>query len=116
MRVSISLNPDERNTLLDWLHCHFRPQLRQRAHIILLLADGHSWATITRVLYCSSRTIDRWQKRFQEGRVPALRGQPPGAPRRCAAPLVALVVGWVTTLTPRAFGFQRSRWCCATLT
>jgi transposase len=23
-----------------------------------------------------------------------------------------LVVGWVTTLTPRAFGFLRSRWCC----
>src|SRR5947209_1227525 len=98
MKVSISLNPDERTTLLDWLRCHFRPELRQRAHIILLLADGHSWAAITRVLYCSSRTIDRWQKRFTQGRVPALLGQQPGAPRRFAAHLVALVVGWVTTL------------------
>lgn len=115
MKVSISLTPDERNTLLDWLRGHFCPPLRQRAHIILLLADGHPWATISRVLYCSSRTIDRWQKRFVHGRVAALLGQPTGAPRRFATHLITLVVGWVTTLTPRAFGFLRSRWCCATL-
>src|SRR3954465_4134560 len=112
---TIMLRPDERKTLLDYLRRHPDPQLRLRAHIILLLADGHSWATIIAVLYCSSRTVDRWQSRFQQGRVPALLGLPQGAPRRLAARWAALVVQWVTRTRPRAFGFLRSRWNCALL-
>ena len=110
---SITLRSDERQTLLDYLRRHPDPQLRLRAHIILLLADGHTWATMVAVLYCSSRTIDRWQQRFQQGRVPALLGLGPGAPRRLAARWAALAVQWVTQATPRAFGFLRSRWNCA---
>jgi putative transposase len=112
---SIVLYPDERKTLLDYLRCHPDPRLRLRAHIILLLADGHTWATICAVLYCSSRTIDRWQTRFRSGRTDALLGLAAGAPRRLAARWAALVVAWVTTKTPRLFGFFRSRWSCATL-
>ncbi len=48
--------------------------------------------------------------------------QPRGAPRRLlaywtavAVPAGRQVVGWVKNATPRAFGFLRSRWCCATL-
>jgi putative transposase len=113
--TSIVLRPEERNTLLDYLRRHPDPRLRLRAHLILLLADGYPWAVIAAVLYCSSRTIDRWQRRFHQGRVPALLGLPAGAPPRLAARWAALVVGWVTRQTPRAFGFLRSRWCCATL-
>ena len=36
-----------------------------RWHILSLLADGHSWSLITAVLFCSSRTVARWQHRFQ---------------------------------------------------
>lgn len=116
MSPSISLTADERNTLLDYYRAPFYdPALRLRAHIILLLAGGHTWATIAAVLFCSSRTIDRWHKRFAHGRVEALLGQARGRPRRFAQRFADLVVFWVTQLTPRTFGYLRSRWSCALL-
>jgi transposase len=115
MSCTIALTRDERNTLLDYYRAAPDPQLRLRAHLILLLADGYPWATIAAVLYCSTATIARWSRRFVAGRVEALLGRPRGRPRRLAAPWAAVVVGWVTSLAPRAFGFMRSRWCCAVL-
>jgi transposase len=112
MKDSISLTAAERNTLLDHLRRAPDPDLRLRAHIILLLADGFTWATIAAVLYCSSRTIARWKGRFEAGRADALLGLRRGAPARLAARWAALAVRWVTQMTPRAFGFLRSRWCC----
>ena len=76
MSHSITLTADERATLLDYLRRSPDPALRSRAHIILLLADGLPWATLTAVLFCSSRTVARWQDRFRGGRVAALLGQP----------------------------------------
>jgi putative transposase len=111
---SITLTPDQRSTLLCCYRGAGQPQLRLRAHILLLLDDGRTWDDIARTLYCSSRTIDRWLKRFRDGGVPALGGQPQGAPRRLDACWAAIVVTWVLTRTPRAFGLVRSRWCCAT--
>jgi len=114
MSASISLTPDERNTLLDHYRCPFaEPELRLRAHILLLLADGYPWATIAAVLYCSTRTIARWKRRFAKSRLDALPGQPRGPRPRLAARWAALAVRWVTAKTPRAFGLLRSRWCCA---
>ena len=112
----ISLTPAERNTLLDYYRAPFHdPALRLRAHIILLLADGRTWATIAAVLFCSTRTIDRWHKRFARGRVEALLGRARGRPPRFARHFADLVAFWVTQLTPRAFGYLRSRWSCALL-
>jgi putative transposase len=115
MSSSIALSPSERNTLLDYYRAHPDPQLRLRAHIVLLLADGYTWAMIAAVLFCSSRTIARWKRRFQDGRVAALLGLPKGAPPRFADRFAQVVVGWATQAAPRACGFLRSRWCCATL-
>jgi putative transposase len=112
---SITLTADERATLLDYLRHHPDPQLRLRAHLLLLLADGYTWALIGAVLYCSSRTIARWKGRFEQGRVPALLGLPPGPPPRLGDSWLALIVAWVTQQTPRAFGFFRSRWSCELL-
>jgi transposase len=114
MNFSIHLTDDERKTLLAYYRSDPDPQLRLRAHIVLLLDQGLTWAAIAAVLFCSSRTIARWKRRFETGRVDALLGCPRGAPRRFAARWAAVVVGWVTAQTPRAFGFLRSRWCCAT--
>jgi putative transposase len=110
----ITLTPDQRGALLRYYRGAAGPQLRLRAHILLLLGDGRTWDDIARTLYCSSRTIDRWQRRFRAGGLAALAGGPTGAPVRLAAGWAALVVGWVLALTPRAFGLLRSRWCCAT--
>jgi transposase len=115
MSCKIVLSADERNTLLDHYRSDPDPQLRLRAHLILLLAAGPSWALITAVLFCSSATLARWQRRFCAGRVEALLGLPRGRPPRLAARWAALLADWVTRLTPRAFGFLRSRWSCAVL-
>jgi transposase len=116
MSCSITLSPDERNTLLDYYRSPVHdPELRLRAHILLLLADGHTWANIALFLYCSTRTIARWKQRFQQGRLDALLSQPRGPKPVLAACWADIVVHWVTESTPRAFGFFRSRWCCAVL-
>jgi transposase len=116
MTASISLRPGERNTLLDLYRCRFYdPELRLRAHIILLLADGHSWATVAAVLYCSSRTIARWKGRFEQGRLDALRSGAPGPKPHLDHGWAGVVADWVLNSTPRAFGWLRSRWCCAVL-
>jgi transposase len=112
MSDSIRLTPQEHSTLLRYYRTAEKPALRQRAHILLLLADGHPWATIAVMLFCSTATIDRWQKRFRTGRIPALVGQPPGPRPRWRSAWVAVVVGWVTQKLPTDFGFLRSRWCC----
>jgi transposase len=112
---SITLTPDQRSALLRYYRGAGRPQLRLRAHILLLLADGRPWDDIARALYCSTRTVARWKARFQRHGLRALPGQPTGAPRRLGAGWAALVVTWVLRLTPRAFGFVRSRWCCGVL-
>jgi putative transposase len=112
---SITLSAADRAALLEYVRRSSDPALRHRAHIILLLADGHAWALITTVLFCSSRTVARWQQRFQQGGVAALLGQPRGAPTRLGPRWGDLVVEWVTRKRPRDFGFFRSRWCCAVL-
>ncbi len=86
------------------------PELRFRAHIILLLAGGYAWDTIEAMLFCSSRTVDRWLKRFQAEGVTGLTGRKRGRPFRLGLGWVAVLVTWVTTKTPRDFGFLRSRW------
>ena len=115
MSHSITLTPAQRSTLLRYYRGPFRPQLRLRAHILLLLADGWPWDDIARALYCSTRTIARWKERFRREGIGTLPGQPAGAPRRLGPCWAALVVAWALQLTPRAFGLVRSRWCCQAL-
>lgn len=112
MNRSITLYANQRRALLDRYRTDRDPNVRFRAHILLLLDDGHTWATVCTILFCSSRTIDRWVKRFQAEGVEGVAGHQPGRPFRFASSWVATVVEWVTEHTPRDFGFLRSRWCC----
>jgi len=112
MTRSVCLSPEQRASLLDRYRKAPEPEVRFRSHILLLLDDGHSWVTVASLLFCSSRTIDRWVKRFAAEGVEGLAGHKPGRPFRLAASWVAVAVEWVTTKTPREFGFLRSRWCC----
>src|SRR5262249_56217935 len=82
MDFSIQLTPEERNTLLDYYRADPDPQLRLRAHIILLLAAGYTWAVIAAVLFCSRRTIARWKNPFHQAPVQPLFAQPPAPPTR----------------------------------
>src|SRR5215831_6809654 len=111
MSQSITLTPQDRKALLHTYRRAADPQLRLRAHLVLLLDDGYPWTLIALLLYTSSSTIARWQHRFHAGGITALLGQPLGRPSR-AGRWAALVVGWVLTRSPADFGFARSRWSC----
>jgi transposase len=112
MKRSIELNSEQRAELLDRYRKDHDPEVRFRSHILPLLDDGHSRVTVATILFCSSRTIDRWVKRFHAEGIRGVAGHQPGRPFRFAAGWVDVVVAWVTKHTPRDFGFLRSRWCC----
>jgi putative transposase len=82
MNRSVTLDARQRQALLDRYRKDPDPEVRFRAHILLLLANGHTWETVTAMLFCSSRTIDRWVKRFHEEGLQAVAGHKPGRPVR----------------------------------
>lgn len=117
MDGSIVLRPSQRKRLLDTYRKTPDPHLRLRAHILLLLASGQSWLTISVVLFCSTATISRWKKRFDRGGIEAVLN-PASSPGRRPTfwkGWAEVVVGWVKDCRPLDFGYVRSRWCCATV-
>jgi transposase len=112
---SVTLDARQRQALLDRYRKDPDPEARFRAHLLLLLADGHTWETVATMLYCSSRTIDRWVKRFHEEGVAGVAGHKPGRRFRFDPACLAVVIHWVTQKRPTDFGFLRSRWACTTL-
>jgi transposase len=115
MDGSIQLSSQERKTLLKHYRKSTDPAVRLRAHILLLLGLGAPWSTISTMLFTSPRTISRWKSRFEREGVGAVLGSPRGRPAVFLVWWIAVVVRWVTTKTPRDFGFLRSRWSCATV-
>lgn len=112
MDGKLVLRGTQRRRLLEWYRRHPDPQVRSRAHLILLLADGHAWMLITAMLYCSSRTVALWKGRFEQGGIDALLGQERGRPDTLSGRWAATAVGWVRHYWPADFGLARSRWCC----
>ena len=68
MSPSICLTPRDRNALLACYRRPNDPEVRLRAHVLLLLADGHTWESVAAVLYTSSSTIARWRTSGSLGR------------------------------------------------
>src|SRR5260370_5194916 len=120
MDGSIVLGSSQRKRLLEVyrgsggkeLH---HPQARLRAHIILLLSDGHSWSLIEDVLFCSTATIARWQDRFESGGIDALLQENRGRVATLRVSWTWLIVMGVKTLTPLEFGYCVSSCCAARL-
>jgi transposase len=115
MDGSIVLGPGRRKRLLAVYRKEPDPQVRLRAHIILLLSEGHAWSRVAAVLFCSTATIARWKHHFEAGGVEALLGEQRGRRATRLVGWAVVLVQWVATLTPRDFGYCRSRWSCATL-
>ena len=115
MARSVTLDARQRRTLLDRYRRNPDPDVRDRCHILLLLDDGHTLETIAAILYCSSRTIDRWVKRFHEEGLEAVAGHAPGRRSRFDIGCLAVALYWVTNKLPKDSGFLRSRWTCGTL-
>lgn len=110
--LSIRLTPGQRQSLLSSYRRSADPDVRLRAHILLLLSAGYAWAAIGEILFCSSSTIARWKARFEAEGVEAILGRPRGRRRSGAHIGIALVVQWVLTRSPADFRFCRSRWSC----
>lgn len=112
MDGSIALRASVRKTLLQCVRQGTNPEHRLRAHVLLLLADGHTWSVITAVLFTSPSTINRWRQRYRQRGVAGVLERP-----RCRWETfgIALVIRWVTQCVPTDFGLVRSRWTCATL-
>src|SRR5262249_61755724 len=68
--------------------------------VAVWLGAGHSWATISAVLFCSFSTISRWKQRFEKEGVDAVFGRPRGRRRSGIHTWAALVVQWVLTCSP----------------
>jgi transposase len=115
MDGDIRLGSRERRHLLQLYRSPADPAIRLRAHIVLLLADGRTWAEICAVLYCSSRTVALWKERFLTGGEGALQGRPRGRESAWRPFWSTMLVIWATIWTPRNFGFRRSRWSCEAL-
>jgi putative transposase len=113
MYPTIALSAHERKALLDQYRYATDPEVGRRAHLILLLADGWTWNTITAVLFTSPSTIARWQQRYLQGGIAALAGESPGRRPWFSWHWASVAGRWVTERSPRDFGFLRSRWTCA---
>jgi putative transposase len=115
MANSIRMTPAHRQALVEQYRKGANPRVRLRAHILLLLAEGYSWAVIAGVLFCSTRTIARWKTRVETAGLGVVLGSsvPPAA--GLGAWWSQVVAAWVTEWSPRDFGFLRSRWCCGVI-
>lgn len=80
---------------------HGRADAARRARLILLLAEGHTWAEIRSKLDCSDSYIDRWSKRFAAERLAGLFARHAGRIRyKVTDRLEARVLARTTKHTP----------------
>jgi putative transposase len=112
MDGSLVVGRSQRRRLLRVYRKDPDPEVRRRAQIILLLANGWQWAVIAAVLFCSTRTISQWKQRYEREGLDGLSGRQQGRPVVLGWFWAKVVVEWVLTRSPRDFGFVRSRWCC----
>jgi transposase len=78
-----------------------RADSARHARLILLLADGLTWAEIRAKLDCSDSYIDRWSKRFASDRLAGLFARYAGRERyKVTDRIEARVLGWTTKQLP----------------
>jgi transposase len=112
MESHLRIAAHERQALLAQYRTGTNTRVRLRAHMLLLWTEGYSWAVIAGVLFCSTRTIARWQSRVELAGVRTVLQPSPPSGSCLGAWWSAVVVRWVLEWRPRDFGFVRSRWCC----
>ena len=63
-----------------------RAEDARRARVVLMLANGDSYTTITTTVGCYPDYINRWKQRFEAERVVGLRARYCGQPARVRTP------------------------------
>jgi transposase len=114
MEGSIELSAVDHKTVLAVYRGSGEARTARRAHVLLLLADGHTYREIMELLFCSAGFISGVVKCFRDNGVASILRESNGA----SAPLPvwsARMIDWLCERTPQDFGYYRSRWSCATL-
>jgi len=110
----IRLSASERKTMLNAVQRGAVHRISRRAHVLLLLADGHSVRRIAVMLFCSFDLIASVRRGFQEGGLDSALGHPPRTIERTPG-WWGRLLSWVLNRTPWEFGLRRSRWSCEAL-
>jgi len=78
-----------------------RADAARRARVLLLLADGESYTSITAKTGCSSRTIALWRRRFESDGMAGLVARHRGSKRTVLTPaLQARILAWTRRTPP----------------
>jgi transposase len=78
-----------------------RADAARRARVIVLLADGNSYATIAAMTGCSSRTIALWTQRVAKDGLPGLAARHRGSKPTVLTPaLEARIMAWTRRPPP----------------
>ena len=99
---ALMLSADERTALEVCMRSRAgRADAARRARVILLLADGCSYARITMTTGCSSRTIALWKGRFMAHGLDGLRARHRGSKRTVlTSRLEARILAWTRRVPP----------------
>jgi len=94
--TQLTLSDDARAELAALARSHRgRADQARRARIILLLADGYSYAAIGERVDCTAQTIATWKARYLADGVVGLRGRHRGSKARVLTPqLEARILSW----------------------
>jgi transposase len=87
-------------------------------HLLLLCAAGRTPAEIAAVLFCSRSTVYRVVRAYRAGDLEGLEVEGPGsalAGRAGLSPTLSRSVLAILQAAPRACGWCRTRWSCATV-
>lgn len=100
--MALSVTTDERTELERRTRSRKgRAETARRARVILMLADGASYATITAAVRCPPAYVARWKQRFEATRLPGLEARYRGQPARVRTPaLEAKILAKTQTAPP----------------
>jgi transposase len=99
--MALSLTADERSELERRVRSRkIRAEDARRAQVILMLADGESFTTITGAVGCYPDYVSRWKQRFEADRIAGLRAQYRGQPATVRTPALEARVLAKTRQTP----------------
>jgi putative transposase len=114
MDGSIRLSETDRKRLLEVYRGNGAAREARRAHVLLLLADGYSYREIMALTYCSAELVSTVTRAFRERGIDGVRASQSDEP--ASRPLWwGQVTSWLSRLTPRDFGYFRTRWSCGLL-
>jgi len=109
MASGLLLRRAERKKLLSYYRRHPSPDVRLRAHVLLMLADGRSWREIRSIDFVSYDTIAHFKDRFIGHRMDSLLGKTLVSRSRWSEEAEA-ILRQALALSPDKLGYLAVNW------